>query len=284
MTEAVARKGPYKTDYDGPRMGHGPLSPREAQALETKREDLVRRLHSAMLVLSVSHAHNPAGKGSGWPGYVHDFNDLVGREDDLPQKTFRPTPQQLDDFLPALALLEGLLPIYHRVLFFRALGEFHGGWSYDDIGERYERSAEWARRTYEVAVIQAARRAGLVAATTSEYAVLVVTVRMGGPRTYLTTATDPRQQMYDLRAKNAMPIDEAFVLWVSGQPVAKALAKQARTNLLGREIHGSWHWIGPDDMADLLVGTAREMNAAWRFEVLDLPKRRRPVKIDGETE
>lgn len=277
MTADLAPKTAlYRAGFDGP-MASDRLTPREREPFDKALPRLRRRLHDAMLLLTVLDAHNPAGRGSGWPDYVHDFADKVAQseiEQEGQPKRFDPTRAQIDDFLPAMALLDGLRPVYHRVVFLRALGEFIAGradgYSFDSIGERHRKSGEWARLAYESVMVQAARRSGLLAKEPRGWAVLAGSVQHGGARTFLTTAADPAHQIRDLKAKCPIGLEGALAFWTSGQAAAKRIAHQVRQRLAGRFTHGSWARISLDDMLDLLLDEARAAGIDWSVEALSL--------------
>ncbi len=270
----AARKGLYKAEYEGQQAG-GRLTPGEAPRYEAARDRLMRRLTEAMLVLA-SLEDEGGGKTSSWPSYIHDLADRAGQGEyefgaDTRPARFDPTPGQLSDFLPTMGLLDGLRPLFLRVLYLRAIGSYYGGWSFEAIGDRYGKTGQWAKEAYEAVVIQAARRCGVLPEAPEGWAVLVASVDYVGWRTFLTTAGDPAQQLRDLRAKSPIRISEAFALWTPGQPAAKRLAKAARKHLMGRVTHGSWHLVSADDMASLLIGEARAQQIAWIQESLPVP-------------
>lgn len=265
----------FKAGYDGAKPSPR-LTTDEKAKLAAAADPLIRRLHDAMLVLSIMDDDDLAGKGSGWPSYIHDRGDKNSQAENYEptpvRKHFDPKPAQMSDFLPAMALLEGLRPIYQKVLFLRAIGEFHGGWSFDEIGEHFERTGEWARGLYQSVVTQAARRAGLLPQAEQGWALLVAGLRHGGWRSYLTSAREPAKQLRNLKSLSPLAIEEAFCIWVAGQPVATRVLKDVRRQLLGRPVHGSWHLIRPDDMADKIVGAARAVGATWSMEELPVSR------------
>ncbi len=277
MTADLAPKTAlYRAGFDGP-MASDRLTPREREPFDKALPRLRRRLHDAMLLLTVLDAHNPGGRGSGWPDYVHDFADKVAQseiEQEGQPKRFDPTRAQIDDFLPAMALLDGLRPVYHRVVFLRALGEFIGGrpdgFSFDSIGERHGKSGEWARKAYESVMVQAARRSGLLGAEPRGWAVLAASVDYGGARSCLTTAQDPAHQVRDLKSKSPIGLEGALAVWTPGQGAAKRLAHQVRQRLAGRFTHGLWARINLDDLLDLLLDEARAAGIVWSVELLSL--------------
>jgi hypothetical protein len=270
----TARAGLYRAGYDGATASDR-VTPKERERFDQALPRLVRRLHDAMLLLTVLDAHNPGGRGSGWPDYVHDFADKVAQgeiEQDARPKRFDPTRAQIDDFLPAMALMDGLRPIYHRVVFLRALGEFIGGradgFSFDSIGDRYGKSGEWARKAYESVLVQAARRAGLLTLTQRGWAVLLASVDYAGARTIITTAADPDTQLRDLKAKSPIAIEGAVAIWTPGQETAKRLSGDLRKALAGRFSHNAWARMGLDDMIDLTLDLARSARIDWTVEAL----------------
>lgn len=274
MTSNPAKTGLYRAGYDGPTASDR-VTPREQALYEQVKARLVRRLHDAMLLLTVLDAHNPGGRGSGWPDYVHDFADKVAQseiEQEGQPKRFDPSRAQIDDFLPAMSLLNGLRPVYHRVVFLRALGEFLGGrvdgFSWASIGERHGKSSEWARLAYDSVMVQAARRAGLMASEPRGWALLAASVDYGGSRTFLTTAQDPAMQMRDLKSKCPIGLEAAVAVWTPGQATAKRLTKQVRKRLEGRFSHGPWARISLDDLLDVVLEEARDSRIDWSVENL----------------
>lgn len=276
MNAPVRKPGLFKPGYEGVQPAPR-LTPQEVQTFEARKDALIRRLHDAMLTMSVLQEDDPSGRGSGWPGYLREFSDLVGRgEDGEPVEETRPSrfspkPHMADDLLAALALVDGLRPIHTKVLFMRAIGEYFGGFSFDAIGDRYGKSGQWARSVYDQVVIIAARRDGLLDPEPRGWAIFVASVWVHGQRrTWLTTAADPAAQLRDLRSKSPIGLADVFVVWTPGRPVAQRLVKAARAHLLGKPKRGSWHMISPDDMADLLIGEARKIRAEWSIENLEV--------------
>lgn len=268
----------FKPGFDGERPSPQ-LTPLETEAYVRVAEPLIRRLHDAMLTLGALAAEGRSG-GSSMPEYIHTFADKVGWDpaEGPPQVRFRPTSAQLDDFLPTMQLLDGLSPAFLKVLALRAVGEKVGGFSYRAIAERFGKGEAWAKRVHAAAVVLAARRTGLLDPAPKGWAVLVAAAEVGGWRTYLTTARDPQQALYDVRSKSPIELSVAFALWVAGPPEAKTLAQTARKNLLGRVSHGSWHMIPPEDMADLLIDHQTQRARPWELEHLALPAPKRTMK------
>ncbi|HCQ52704.1 MAG TPA: hypothetical protein DIV82_00395 [Brevundimonas diminuta] len=268
----------FKPGYEGPRT-EGRMTPLEAQNYARHAEPLIKRLHDAMLTLGALSDENRGG-GSTWPEYVHTFADKVGWDaDSEPVKLrYRPTAAQLSDFLPTLQLLDGLSPVFMRVLALRAVGEKVGGFSFAVIGERFGRTEAWARRVHAAVVILAARRSGLLAPAPKGWAIVIAGVRFGGWRSFITTARDPSAALYDLRAKSPVELEAAYAFWTAGKAEAAALAKIARQNMLGRVSHGSWHLMSPEDMADLLIEEQTRLERPYDLEPLSLPRATRTAR------
>ncbi len=265
----------FKPGYDGPRPSPLLTLP-EREALARHSELFSQRLHTAMLTLGALSAHKLGG-GSSMPEYIHEFSDKVGWDPDetpAPMR-FRPTQAEIDDLLPTLQLLDGLSPVFLKVLALRAVGLRIGGFSYAVIGERFGRPEAWAQRVHQATVVIAARRAGLLDPAPKGWAVVVVAVQMGGWKSYLTTARDPRAALHDVRSKSPVELDRAFAFWTAGKAEAAHLAQLARKNLIGRVMHGSWHHLPPEDMLDLLATEQTRVERPWDLEALTLPRPRR---------
>lgn len=270
----------FKPGYDGPRP-EGRLTPLEATQYAAFAEPLRKRLHDAMLTLGALSSARPGGGGSTMPEYLHTFADKVGwdPEEGPAEVRFIPTQAQIDDFLPALELLDGLSPVFTRVLALRAVGERVGGFSFKAIGERFGRTEVWAKRVYSAVVVLAARRSGLLAPAPKGWAVVVVGVRTGGWRSYITTARDPQAALYDLKAKSPLELEAAFAFWTAGKAEAAHVAAVARKNMLGRVSHGSWHLMPPEDVAEVLIEAQTAVERPWDLEALTLPYARRTAKV-----
>lgn len=272
----------FKPGFDGARQ-EARLTPLEAEQYARFSDPLRRRLHDAMLTLGALSAERVGGGTSSMPEYIHTFADKVGWDPEEGPRVvrFQPTAAQLDDFLPAVALLDGVSPVFLKVLSLRAVGERIGGFSFAVIAERFGKPEAWARRVYAAVVVLAARRSGLLDPAPKGWAIVVVGVRRGGWLSYITTAREPQAALYDLRAKSPMELESAFAFWTAGKPEAAALATTARKNLLGRVSHGSWHHIPPEDMADLLIEEQTRVARPWELEMLNLPMPRRTAKSVG---
>lgn len=276
---AVRKIEMFKPGYDGPRQ-EGRLTPLEATQYAAYVEPLRKRLYDAMLTLGALSSARPSGGGSTMPEYIHEFADKVGwdAEDTPAVARFIPTQAQIDDFLPALELLDGVSPVFLKVLALRAVGERIGGFSFKTIGERFGKTDVWAKRVHASVVVLAARRSGLLDPAPKGWAVVVVAVRTGGWRTYLTTARDPQAALYDLRAKSPLELEAAFAFWTAGKPEAARVVAEARKHMLGRVSHGSWHLMSPEDVADLLIEQQTGFGRPWELEALTLPQPRRTAK------
>lgn len=271
----------YKPGYDGERPS-GQMTQLEQAAYARFAEPLIKRLHDAMLTLGAL-AGERQGRTCSMPEYLHTFADKVGWDPDEEPRVlrFQPTAAQHDDLVPTLQLLDGLSPVFLKVLALRAVGERVGGFSYKTIAERFGKGEPWARRVYAAVVVLAARRSGLLDPAPRGWAVLVAAARVGGWKTYITTARDPQQALYDIRAKSPVELEAAFALWTAGKPEAHALVTKARANLLGRVSHGSWHMLSPEDMADLLIEEQTRVGRPWEVEHLSLPVARRTARNAG---
>lgn len=271
----------FKPEYEGD-ANAGRLTPLEVEAFERCAGPVVRRLYDAMLTLGAMSDESRSG-GCSMPEYIHSFADKVGWDatDSVAPPSFRPTRAQIDDLLPALQLVEGLSLVFLKVLTMRAVGDQFGGFSYRTIGERFGKGEAWASRVHAAVVVQACRRAGILEPAPKGWALLVAAVQTGGWRSYLTTAADPLQALYDLKSKSPIELSRAEVLWVAGKPEAARLAKTAREHLLGRQLHGSWHLIPPEDMIDLLIEQQTRLGRPWEVEQLAMPRPRRSAKGAG---
>lgn len=281
MTNRARRPLMFKPGYEGPRPAPR-LTPREAEDFAPKVQALTRRLHDAMLTLSTLRGAMTRG-GSTWPDYVHEFSDKVGWDavEELVHVPFRPTPDQLDDVSPTLALLEGVSPAFLKVLALRAIGERVGGFSFATIGERYGQTSAWARSVHTACIIVAARRSGLLDPAPRGWTLVVAGVRLGGWRTFLTTASNPASAIYDLKSKSPVELESASAVWVAGKPEAGALVARVRQELKGRNLHGGWHLIPPADLLDLIIVQQTQLERPYDLEALRLPPPRMTAASAG---
>lgn len=264
------RSALYKPGYDGLQPRIQPVADQREFAI--RRAELVERLGNAMLTLSVVE-RSPApiaGVKAGWPEVLRTFGDLIGAEaEEAPPKRFKPTAAMVDDMLPALALLEGLRREYFKVIYLKAWGDFLGKATWEAIGDRFMRSPAWAKDAYERAIIQAARRAGLMAMPADDYAVVSAAVIAEGRfLTWIGFAKDPKQAIWELKTKSPLALTDAFAIWVPGRPVAQRLVDAARA-LHGRhKERGAWFQCSPLDVEDTLLIEAGKINSPWRVEYL----------------
>lgn len=271
----------FKPGYEGARPSTILTAP-ERQALRLGKADLVRRLHDAVLTMSVLDGMGSLGiVAGGVPDHIVEFADRVGEEkEEVERARFRPTAAQVSDMDRALKLLEGLRPNYLKVVLFRALHEFakdcgeRGDWPWESIGGYFGLSSRWAEAAYDAAIVQAARRAGLIPMASTDHAVLAVAVWIDkGWLTNISTGPDPRQAASNLRTKSPVRIDQAFALWVAGPPVAKRVAAGARKAMRNLVSHGSWFKAHPDSVAEVLISCAREAGADWMFDEIPIQGR-----------
>jgi hypothetical protein len=266
----------FKTGYDGVRPSTS-LSGPEKQIFREARTDLRRRVHDAMLCLSVSQGPDDLRVRGGAPESLTEFSDMVGREKDPePRPRFRPTAAQIDDVPAALGLMEGLTKVHFKVVFLRALDEFGSAdWPWHKIGGTFGMSDRWAESAHDAAMVQAARRAGVLPMATRDYAILVTSAYIDAVRpadrhwrTHVATSADPRQEASNMRSKSPIKLDGAVAIWTPGQPVAKRVVQEAKRTL-PQALHGSWVRIAPEEMIDRLVQTARSCGSTWHLEELD---------------
>lgn len=262
---------PYKPGYEGEHLSSTLTQP-EKQALRLGKADLVRRLYEAMLTLSVMAGAGIRGiAAGGTPQHIVEFSDRVGEEKpNAPRLIFKPTAAQVTDLDPALALLEGLRPIYFKVVMLRAFHNFErrcgepGSWSWKDIGGYFGMSDRWAEQTHDAAIVQAARRAGIIPKISTDYAVLAISVWVDrGWLTNISTAADPRLAVANLRGKSPVRLEDAYALWVAGKPVARRVAEDARRELRNLCSHGAWYKAHPDSVSQRLIEAARNADAGW---------------------
>ena len=265
----------FKPGYDGERPPTRMSAP-ERQRFLAAKHILVRRIHDAMLVLSVSEGMDDLGVGSGAPQALREFSDLVGREKEpVPKERFRPTPAQISAAGPALALMEGLTKIHFKVVFLRALDELNADWPWQRIGGYFGLSDRWAESAYDAAMVQAARRAGVLPMATKDHAVLTCSVWHDalnrtdrGWITCILTSADPRQEASNLRTKSPIRIESASALWLAGKPLCQRIVAAAKPHMMNRSSHGSWFKVGPEEVVDRLILAARTIDAPWHLEEL----------------
>lgn len=272
MTDAM-----FKPGYEGERPSTVLTMP-ERQQFRQARADLIRRIHAAMLTLGALGGTMDLGiVTGGTPEHIVEFGDRVGEEQaQAPRTKFRPSASQVSDMDKALRLLEGLRPAYFKVVYFRALNEFGrengepGDWPWGKIGGYFGLSDRWAESAYDAAIVQAARRSGVLPMVTRDFAVVVAAAWVD--RAWLTnvgTAADPRQAVSNLRSKSPVKIEQAFAIWTDGQPVAKRLVTDVRAGMRNLLSHGAWYKVHPDTVNERLVTRAREINAGWMID--DIP-------------
>lgn len=273
MTEVL-----FKPGYEGDRLS-STLTVPERLVLRSRKSELVQRLHDAMLTVSVMQGPARLGIGAGAaPAHIVEFADRVGEKpvDPSPLR-FRPTAAQVSDMDPALKLLEGLRPAYFKVVMFRALHQFSkacgetGSWPWQAIGGYFGLSDRWAEAAYDAAIVQAARRSGILPTIPEDYSVLAAAAWVDrGWMTHLSTAADPRQATANLRGKSPVRLETAFAIWVAGQPLAKRVADEVRRSLRNLTSHGSWYKAHPDVVCEHLIEVARQVDTGWIMEEIAL--------------
>lgn len=277
---ATRSEDAFKPGYEGERPSTR-LTPPEKGAFLQAKAKLVTRLHDAMLSLGALGGTMDLGMGSGAPSYLAEFGDRVGEEVGQPERArFRPTPAQISDMDAAFRLLDGLRPPWFKVVFFRAHHEFQrangeaGDWPWKAIGGRFGLSDRWAESAYDAALVQAARRAGILPLVAQDHAILICGAWV--ERAWLSSlgsSSDPRQDAANLRSKSPVRLEAATALWTSGRPVAKRIIEAAKPKLRNLLDHGAWYKASPDSLADVLIAEARALNLPWHME--DLPTGRR---------
>lgn len=109
--------------------------------LATLKADVINRLHAACLTVQCLSDDGPRPPYTLWPAYRHTWWD-EGNENsklsaaDITRRLisaprFFPSGKQIDDCLPALALLDGGRPIWRRIVSARAHQlwyDLEGGW------------------------------------------------------------------------------------------------------------------------------------------------------------
>jgi hypothetical protein len=270
---------PFKPDYDGPRPPTRTTAP-ERQTLRQEKPELVRRLHRAMLTMAATGTTMDLGiKTGGVPKHIEEFGDRVGVEVEADERPrFRPTPRDVSDQLDAFDLLQGLRPHFFKVVLLRALNDFaeeegaRGEWSWSKIGGYFGLSESWAQDAYNQAIVQAARRAGMLPMVQQDHAILCAAAGIRGAwLTQVSTTKEPRQALANLRGKSPVAIEQAFCIWLAGEPVAKRVVEAARQSMRNLCDHGSWYKVHPDRLCTTLTETALAVGSAWMVE--DLPGR-----------
>ncbi|MEH0194562.1 hypothetical protein V7S57_02385 [Caulobacter sp. CCNWLY153] len=268
----------FKAGYEGERDERVGYFPGRGQAVpeEGAFEALEQRIQRAMLTLTFQAGDGPSwySNGTFWPSYVTELADRIEAEKeavDEPRPYFKPTGGDIDDMLPALALLEGFRVEYFQLLRYKASDDFfRGGASWTALGDAFGRSDTWARDAYRRAMTQAAKRAGLIFAAPTEHAVVAVAVMLEGvAHTWIGASADAKQTLYDLRAKNLVPIVDAFAVWASDRATARSILDLVKGAHAGDHVRGGWHRVDPFTMDATIMGKAEELGAAWRMETLE---------------
>lgn len=274
MKRSGARQSIFKDGYDGPRdetlglPGRGQVAPDEGAM-----DDLEQRIHRAMLTLTTLSADGPSAVRSGWPDYIIELEDRIAREKDgeAPRRRFRPTPTDISDLLDALALLDGLRIEIYVLIRHKALDDFHfdKGACWTVLGDRFGKSDYWARETYRRAMLQAAKRTGILFSAPESYAVVAITVLVGDSLfTHLSISADPRQTLYDMKAKNPADIVDSFAVWTDDRATAKVVLDKVKAHFATRKKHGSWHYLNPLDAEFTIQEKAEEIGASTRCQYL----------------
>lgn len=269
-TTARRRSSLFKPDYDGQR---GAPVATDREAVNEPAMALLRaRLAQAMLTMDSMQGER-SSRGSFWPDYLVEFADRVGEKaPNAPRPTpFQPSGSQIDDMLPALALLEGLRREYFELVWDKAVTDFYWkGATWSGLGAAFGRSGQWAKDAYDRAILQAARRAGILAQAREDYAVVCVgAITEGVFFTWIGASANPKQQVWDLKSKSVVGIADAFALWTPGKPIAKRLIDATKALYGDRRKHGAWHRALPFDVEDTLLSEAEKIGSVWRLEYLD---------------
>ena len=267
MTQ-TRRSSALKPDYD-----IKPVQPRHeaGMTIEERRARLVRRVHDAMLTCAAQQDDGPRTKWTWSPQHVVEFADRVGEEEkQAPKQRFRPTPAQVDDMLPALALLDGLRDEYLDVVFLRALLEFYGHRKWEEaVADRMRKRPHWVKEAYDRALIQAARAAGMLSPVPDDYAIVGIAAlgEDGLLTTYVAAVAKPRQTLADVKAKSPTQVVDAFAVWVPGKPLAQRVVEDFRRANDPRR-RGSWIRKNPFDVEDELLLTLQHTGVSWRVQRL----------------
>lgn len=143
--------------------------------------DMIDRIHTACLTVGTLPPGGPRGFFSTWPAYKLDWYDaeefgFQRTDESITKRLIQPprffaTPKQIDDCLPALALLNGVTPLERRCVRYRAtqlwygehvdasdeaFAHLRGGWR--AIGRLARCSHTTARNSHKSAMLYALRR------------------------------------------------------------------------------------------------------------------------------
>jgi hypothetical protein len=191
--------------------------------------------------------------------------------------------------LPTLELLQGLRVEYFQLVRYKAVDDYRrdGGATWKELGESFGRSDYWARESYRRAMLQAAKRAGLVFSEPNEWAVVWVTVMYDGLlMTWIGTTGNPRQTLYDVKARNPADIVDCAAVWTSDKATAKVVLDQAKAHHAADRKHGGWHILNPFDAEATIMDKIEGLKASWRLEYLAGEPIEAPVRqvIEEEAE
>lgn len=284
MKRSGARRGIFKPGYEGQKDETLGMPGRGQSAPDERAMDVLeQRIHRAMLTLTTLSGDGPSAVRSGWPDYVIELSDRIEREKDgaRPRRRFRPTGADVDDMLDALALLDGLRVEVYQLIRYKALDDFYleDGASWTDLGDQFGRSDNWARETYRRGLLQAAKRDGIVFSAPEGYAVVGISVFTGDVLfTHLSMSADPRQALYDMKAKNPSDIVDSFAVWTNDKATAKVILDRVKTHFKSQQKHGGWHYLNPFDAEFAILEKAEEIGASTRSqwlagEPLEAPQR-----------
>ena len=274
MARSGARKGIFKPGYDGPKdetlglPGRGHPVPDEGAMAA-----LEERIQRAMLTLTTLSGDGPSAVRSGWPDHVIELADRIEREKDgdKPRRRFRPTGHDVDDLLPALKLLDGLRVEVYQLVRYKALDDYYrdDGVNWTDLGDQFGKSDNWARETYRRALLQAAKRTGILFSAPEGYAVVAISVMVDGVLfTHLSISADPRQALYDMKARNPSDIVDSFAVWTNDKPTAKVVLDATKAHFAAQKKHGGWHYLNPFDAEFTIQEKAEEIGASTRCQYL----------------
>lgn len=130
---------------------------------------VTHRVHRAVLTMAALPSDGPRGFFSSWPAYRHSWWDagneasqLCGRDISrrlIRAPVFSPTPAEVDDALPALALLDGIETLNRRIVAARAFQQWyalHGGWR--SLCDHFGLSREKLRKLHAASMLYALNR------------------------------------------------------------------------------------------------------------------------------